>query len=179
MPPVVHHLLMSKILVIEDEQPFREALLELLEIEGFEAIGAENGQAGVQLAQKHLPDLVLCDIQMPDIDGYSVLRSLRQDSRTATLPFIFLTAKGDKSEVRQGMELGADDYLTKPCTAAQVLNAIATRLNKQDVIEQQTQSKLDHLRCNISLALPHELHTPLNGILGLSQILMEEYQVIE
>lgn len=170
---------MQKILVIDDEQPFREAVLELLEIEGFQAIGAENGQMGVRLAQEYLPDLVLCDIQMPDIDGYSVLRSLRQDSRTATLPFIFLTAKGDKSELRQGMELGADDYLTKPCTATQLLNAIASRLNKQNVLNQQTQTQLENLRSNITLALPHELHTPLNGILGLSQVLMDEYQVIE
>ena len=89
MPPIIHPPLMQKILVIDDEQPFREAVLELLEVEGFQAIGAENGQMGVQLAQEHLPDLVLCDIQMPDLDGYNVLRSLRQDSHTATTPFIF------------------------------------------------------------------------------------------
>ncbi|MBW4488666.1 MAG: response regulator [Trichocoleus desertorum ATA4-8-CV12] len=170
---------MPKILVIDDEQPFREALVELLEVEGFQVIGAENGQRGVQLAQEHLPDLVLCDVQMPDLDGYSVLRSLRQNSYTATLPFIFLTAKGDKSDLRQGMELGADDYLTKPCTAMQLLNAIATRLSKQDVLKQQAQTQLDDLRHNITVALPHELHTPLNGILGLSQVLIEEHQVIE
>lgn len=170
---------MQKILVIDDEQPFREAVLELLEVEGFQAIGAENGRTGVRLAQEHLPDLVLCDVQMPDLDGYSVLRSLRQDSRTATLPFIFLTAKGDKSEVRQGMELGADDYLTKPCTTKQLLNAIATRLHKQEALKQQAQTQLDDLRNNITVALPHELHTPLNGILGLSQMLIDEYQVIE
>ncbi|MBD1860709.1 MULTISPECIES: response regulator [Trichocoleus] len=170
---------MRKILVIEDEQPFREAVLELLEVEGFQAIGAENGQIGVRLAQENLPDLVLCDIQMPDIDGYSVLRELRQNSLTATLPFIFLTARGGRDELRQGMNLGADDYLIKPCTSAQLLNAIATRLNKQEALKQQAQTQLDDLRNNITVALPHELHTPLNGILGLSQVLIDEYQGIE
>ncbi|MCC5645539.1 response regulator [Nostoc sp. CHAB 5824] len=122
---------MKKILVIEDEAQSREMFLDCLEVEGFKAIGAENGLVGIQQAQEHLPDLVLCDIVMPELDGYSVLTRLRQNSVTAMIPFIFLSAKTAKTEVRQGMNLGADDYLTKPSTVEELLEAIATRLEKQ------------------------------------------------
>ena len=116
---------MKKILVIEDEAQSREMFLECLEAEGFDALGAENGFVGVQRAQEELPDLVICDIRMPQLDGYGVLAQLRQNPRTAIIPFIFLTAKTTQPERRYGMELGADDYLTKPCTAEDLLRAIA------------------------------------------------------
>lgn len=116
---------MKKILVIEDEAQTRDIFLECLNAEGFEAIGAENGLVGLQLAQKQLPDLVICDIVMPEPDGYGVLAQLHQNSITATIPFIFLTAKTAEVERRCGLELGADDYLTKPCTVEDLLRAIA------------------------------------------------------
>lgn len=122
---------MKKILVIEDEQTVRESILDLLEAEGFSAMGGENGKVGLQLARENHPNLILCDVQMPDLDGYSVLTSLRQASDTADIPFIFLTARGTKADIRYGMELGADDYLTKPCTATELLGAISGRLAKQ------------------------------------------------
>ncbi len=127
---------MKKILVIEDEAQSRDIYLESLEEEGFDAIGAENGRVGVQTAQEQLPDLVLCDIMMPELDGYGVLSTLRQDPVTAMIPFIFLTAKATKAELRQGMELGADDYLTKPSTVEELLRAIAVRLEKQAALKQ-------------------------------------------
>jgi len=127
---------MKKILVIEDEAQSRNIYLESLEEEGFDAIGAENGRVGVQRAQEQLPDLVLCDIMMPELDGYGVLSTLRQDPLTAMIPFIFLTAKATKAELRQGMELGADDYLTKPSTVEELLKAIAARLEKQAALRQ-------------------------------------------
>ncbi|MDZ8221765.1 MULTISPECIES: response regulator [unclassified Nostoc] len=127
---------MTKILVIEDEQESRDIFLDSLEAEGFEAIAAENGLVGIQQAQEHLPDLVLCDILMPELDGYGVLNTLRQNPLTATIPFIFLSAKSTKTEVRQGMNLGADDYLTKPSTVEELLEAIATRLEKQATMRQ-------------------------------------------
>lgn len=170
---------MAKILVIEDETPVRENLLELLDAEDFNAIGAANGRLGVQLAQKEIPDLIICDVMMPELDGHDVLKTLRQDNLTATIPFIFLTAKSDKTDFRQGMELGADDYLTKPFTRADLLGAISTRLEKQVAIDRQSQKKLDDLRSNITLSLPHELRTPLNGILGFSQLLLEECETME
>ncbi|KAB8330751.1 response regulator [Scytonema tolypothrichoides VB-61278] len=127
---------MTKVLVIEDEAENRNIFLECLEAEGFDVIGAENGLVGVEKAQEHVPDLILCDIIMPQLDGYGVLTSLRQNRVTAIIPFIFLTAKSTTAEVRQGMKLGADDYLSKPTTAEELLGAIATRLEKQAAIRE-------------------------------------------
>lgn len=128
---------MKTILVIEDEQAVRESIIDLLEAEGFCSIGGETGNVGVQLAHERHPDLILCDVQMPDLDGYSVLTHLRQSSDTASIPFIFLSARATKVDVRQGMELGADDYLTKPCTATELLGAISGRLAKHQAILQR------------------------------------------
>ncbi|MBD2386259.1 response regulator transcription factor [Cylindrospermum sp. FACHB-282] len=124
----------KKILVIEDDAVTRNLFLDCLQAEGFDAIGAENGLVGIQQAQVHLPDLVICDILMPDLDGYSVLNILRQDPLTAIIPFIFLTGSNAKAAVRKGMELGADDYLTKPATVDELLRAIAIRLEKQSLL---------------------------------------------
>jgi two-component system, sensor histidine kinase and response regulator len=171
--------MMAKILVIEDETTVRENLLELLDAEDFNVIGAENGRLGVQLAQREIPDLIICDVMMPELDGHDVIKTLRQDRLTATIPFIFLTAKSDKTDFREGMELGADDYLTKPFTRADLLGAIATRIEKQVAINCQSEKKLNDLRSSITLSLPHELRTPLNGILGFSELLLEECEVLE
>lgn len=166
-------------MVIEDEESVRAGILALLEAEDFDAIGVENGQLGIQFAQKHSPDLILCDLMMPELDGHGVLRTLRQTPATATIPFIFLTAKAAKEDRREGMELGADDYLVKPFTSKELLGAIATRLEKRSALEQQSEAKLKSLRRSISLSLPHELHTPLNGILGLSWLLITEHKSLE
>ncbi|MEG4485666.1 response regulator [Microcoleus sp. D2_18a_B4] len=170
---------MAKILVIEDEEAIRENILELLEAENFEGIGAINGKVGIKLAIEKIPDLILCDMMMPEVDGHGVIKALRSEPLTATIPFIFLTAKADKVDVRTGMELGADDYITKPCTPQELLKAIAIRLEKQKTISRQSQKTLDELRTNISMSLPHELRTPLNAILGFSELILSEYQVLE
>lgn len=117
---------MTKILVIEDEETVRENILELLDAEGFEAIAAENGRIGLNLAQQHRPDLILCDIRMPELDGYGVLSALRSEPETAGIPFLFLTAKAAKTDVNLGMELGASNYITKPFTLVELLTAIET-----------------------------------------------------
>lgn len=122
---------MKKILMIEDEAQIRDIFIECLKAEGFNAIGAENGRIGLQRVREQLPDLVICDIRMPELDGYGVLTQLRRNPMTALIPFIFLTAKTTKAEIRQGMELGADDYLTKPTTVEELLRAIAAQLEKQ------------------------------------------------
>lgn len=145
---------MIKVLVIEDEAETRDIFLDSLEAEGFEAIGAKNGLTGVQKALENLPDLVLCDIMMPELDGYGVLSTLRQDPTTATIPFIFLTAKATKGEVRQGMNLGADDYLTKPSTVEDLLAAIATRLKKQAYLKEYYVTQFQQV------SLPPLLETP-------------------
>ncbi|MBN3962681.1 response regulator [Nostoc sp. NMS8] len=136
---------MTKILVIEDEPSLREEILDILESEGFDVMGAEDGVQGLHLAQTTPFDLILCDVMLPEADGYTVLSSLRQHPDTALIPFIFLTAKATRENVRQGMELGADDYLTKPFRTDELLNAITSRLTKQAAIIQIHQ-KVIHLQ---------------------------------
>lgn len=164
----------QKILIIEDEPLVRENILDLLQAENFEAIGAENGRIGIKMAQQHLPDLIICDVMMPEVNGYEVLQTLQQDETTATLPFIFLSAKSDRIDLRQGMVKGANDYLTKPCTPAELMEAITTQLKKQTLARSQTQQQLDNLRHSISLSLPHELLTPLNAVLGFAELLIDD-----
>ncbi len=119
---------MRKILVIEDEVFIRDNLIELLEIEGFHAVGAENGSVGVQLATEYQPDLILCDVMMPELDGYGVLAALRENSVTARIPFLFLTASADRSNLQKIRELGMNDYILKPFNVDKFLAAIAARL---------------------------------------------------
>ncbi len=121
---------MKKILVIEDEPEMRRNITTVLRLEKFEPIGAENGRAGIESARRDRPDLILCDIMMPEVDGHAVLAALRAEKSTASIPFIFLTAKGEKADVRTGMNLGADDYLTKPVPKADLLAAIRSRLER-------------------------------------------------
>ncbi|MFM2063235.1 MAG: hypothetical protein RLZZ507_2905 [Cyanobacteriota bacterium] len=121
---------MPKILVIEDEESVRENLLDLLMAEEFETVSAANGKIGLNLAISEVPDLILCDMMMPELDGYEVLKAVRQQPITSTIPFIFLTAKSAKSDIRQGMDMGADDYLTKPFTRSELLSAIMNKLEK-------------------------------------------------
>ncbi len=170
---------MSKILVIEDEDYVRNNVLELLEAEHFEVIGAENGLLGVGAAQEQIPDLIICDVMMPQMSGHEVLENLRKDPKTELIPFIFLTAKADKTDIRQAMEQGADDYLTKPFTRAELLAAVQTRLEKQGVIIKHSQQKLDSLRSGIAYALPHEMLTPLTSILGFSQTIILQYNSLK
>lgn len=123
----------KKIIVIDNEVVSRNFVLDCLQAKGYHAIGAENGIMGLQLIKEYLPDLVICEMVMPDIDGYTVLRNLREDRLTAIIPFIFLTAINTKASLRKAMEFGADDYLTKPATTDELLRAIAIRLQKQDL----------------------------------------------
>ncbi|MBD2439473.1 hybrid sensor histidine kinase/response regulator [Nostoc sp. FACHB-110] len=169
---------MNTILIIEDEPQVRENIQEILELSDFETLTASNGKIGLEIAQAKLPDLIICDIMMPELDGYSVLSALRQNETTVNIPLIFVTAKAERTDFRQGMDFGADDYLTKPFTPEELLNAIAGRLKKQAVIQRQSQAKLDELRMNIIHSLPHEINTPLNGILGMSQLLIENSELI-
>ncbi len=161
----------TKILVIEDAHALRKDILEMLSFEGYEVRGAENGLVGVHMALEYHPDLIICDIMMPELDGYGVLAELQKSTSHATTPFIFLTARTDKGDVRQGMELGANDYLTKPFTATELIKTVQAQLKKREKIAEFSEQKLDDLRENIILALPHELRTPLTGILGFSDIL--------
>jgi CheY-like chemotaxis protein len=132
---------MPKVLVIEDQPFVRANILEMLEAEDFEVVSAENGFVGALWALEHVPDLVICDVMMPEANGYEVLSALRQSPITASIPFIFLTAMADKVDVRYGMNLGADDYLTKPFTRLELLEAVSSRFSRQGSIAQQYASE--------------------------------------
>ncbi|AWA30917.1 transcriptional regulator [Flavobacterium magnum] len=124
---------MTTILIIEDNDDIRENVSEILALAGYKVYEANNGKAGAELAIQHLPDLILCDIMMGDLDGYGVLHLLNKHAQTRAIPFVFMTAKSERSDIRKGMELGADDYLTKPFDDTELLSAIETRLKKKQV----------------------------------------------
>lgn len=128
---------MKKVLVIEDEVAIRDIIREMLTAEKFDVIEAENGEVGVQLVQTKSPDLIICDVMMPALDGYGVLTALRDNPKTAIIPFIFVTAKVSKVDLRQGMQLGADDYLIKPFTRDELLGSVTVRLEKQETMLRQ------------------------------------------
>ncbi len=125
----------KKILIIEDNKDIRESSVEILVLAGYDVLEADNGKIGVELAQQHLPDMILCDIMMPELDGYGVLYLLSKNRETSNIPFIFLTAKAERADMRKGMEMGADDYLTKPFDDMELLNTIESRFHKKDKIE--------------------------------------------
>ncbi|MDQ3843642.1 MAG: response regulator, partial [Bacteroidota bacterium] len=128
---------MSKtILVIDDNNDLRENTAEILELAGYKTLTAENGKRGVDIALKEKPSLIVCDIMMPELDGYGVLHLLKKNPDTQYIPFIFLTAKTERSDFRKGMEMGADDYVTKPFEDIELLNAVEVRLKKAEVLEQ-------------------------------------------
>jgi len=121
----------ARIQIIEDNDDIRESIIEILELANYDVIAADNGRTGIELASQHLPDLILCDIMMPELDGYGVLYLLGKNPQTASIPFIFLTAKAERIDMRKGMEMGADDYLTKPFDDMELLNAVESRINKR------------------------------------------------
>jgi len=122
---------MKKILIIEDEEQTRKNLATILRMEGHVALTAANGEQGLELARRENPDLIFCDVMMPRLDGHGVINALRADKATAGIPFIFLTARGERNDFRTGMNLGADDYLTKPATATELLAAVEARLKRE------------------------------------------------
>src|SRR5260221_14440273 len=165
---------MQKILIIDDEEWLREMVHVALHQQGFDVIEAPDGMVGVELARKELPDLILCDVNMEKMDGYKTLSSLRNEPTSLSIPFILMTGLADNAGMRHGMELGADDYLPKPFTIDALYAAVDARLKKAQALRQEAERKLSHLRDNISLMLPHELRTRLNGILAYGEILTAE-----
>ena len=128
---------MKSILVIDDNADIRDNTAEILELAGYKTFTAENGKQGVDLAIKEKPSVIVCDIMMPELDGYGVLHLLRKNTDTQNIPFIFLTARTERTDFRKGMEMGADDYITKPFDDIELLNAIETRLKKAEILEQK------------------------------------------
>jgi two-component system sensor histidine kinase/response regulator len=170
---------MTTILIVEDDPSLRESLVEMLKVVGeYNVVAAHNGRTGVEVARKHLPDLIVCDIHMPELDGFGVLAELQKHPTTATIPFIFVSARADRMSTRHGMTLGADDYISKPFGPAELLAAVRTRLAKQEALTSQYEEKLESLRDNILSALPHELRTPLTGIIGFGEVLARDAEKV-
>lgn len=174
---------MKTIVVIEDEQALLKNIVRILSAEGYNSIGAKNGEEGIKLVRDHRPDLILCDILMPGIDGYAVLAQLQSMPQTALIPFIFLTAKTERSDVRQGIELGADDYLTKPFDADELLGAINARFRKDELQKErilQLNDELARLRQVLEAKdglfdnLNQELRRPMSNINIALKMLSEQ-----
>lgn len=165
----------KKILLIDDKPESSIELQEKLEQEGFDVNATFSGPAGIKKALTEAPDLILCDVTLPETNGFEVMNILKDNPDTATIPFIFLSGKSSELEVREGMRLGADDFLTQPFQTSELINTINVRLNKKDLYE----SKINSLRKSISYSLPHELQTPLAAIMGFSDYLIEDYQTID
>lgn len=166
---------MTKILVIEDEEAIRENIIETLELNDYDVVGAPDGSAGVSMAHEIKPDLILCDIMMGDLDGYRVLEHIRRTHDIALTPFVFLTAKADRFSMRYGMELGADDYLTKPFTTGELLTAVQTRIQRHKEIINQTDEAFQITKKQLAHVVAHELRTPLTSMNMAVQLL--SYQV--
>ena len=164
---------MKRILVIDDEEWLREMVNMALTQHGYAVIEAPNGAAGVELARKELPDLVLCDVKMEKLDGYGTLSALRNEKATATIPFILMTGQDSTEGMRHGMELGANDYLPKPFTLEGLYAAVEARLKISEKVREQAGEALQDLRSNLSMMLPHELRTPLAAITAYAETLLD------
>lgn len=165
---------MIRILVIEDEAAILEEVLDWLGFEDYEAVGASNGRLGLESALAKVPDLIVCDITMPEMDGYQVLLELRKHPETTLVPFIFLTARADRSFMRHGMELGADDYVTKPFSRSELLAAIRSRLERHQNIAETHERSLEEAKVKLSSLVANELRSPLSSVNKVKQVIEQQ-----
>jgi two-component system sensor histidine kinase/response regulator len=159
------------ILVIEDDPSIRESTTEMLEIEGFAAVEADNGERGVELAVYHRPDLIICDIALPGMDGYEVLNSINNMPETRLTPFIFLSAHAEHEDVRKGMRLGADDFLTDPLNHAELISSIKVQLAKRAELTTTIEENLETAKQTLIRIVAHELRTPLVSLKMIEDII--------
>ena len=169
----------TKILVIEDDANIRESIVDTLMFSGYDVYEAPNGRLGVTQAKRILPDLIICDVMMPELDGYGVLLELSYHVALSSTPFIFLTAKATHDDWRKGMDLGADDYIIKPFKSQTLLDAVEARLSRQKAVAGPHAEKLEHIQRYINLHLPHELRTPLTGVRGYLSLLKSDIDSFE
>lgn len=170
---------MAKILVIDDDPMYREMMVEVLQDEGYELFEAENGKVGIERARAYRPDLVISDVVMEEADGYQVLATLRNDPATANIPFIMITGWSSKGGQRQGMSMGADDYLSKPFNATELLDGVRAQLRKREARLQHSQMQVSTLRTSMSTGLTVELQRPLQTITGFARILAERHSTLQ
>lgn len=164
----------TRVLIIEDEKDLRLDMTDVLSMENFEVITAPDGAHGIAAALSKEPDVILCDIMMPHINGYQVLKAIRSHASTRLIPFIFMTAKAERSDMRAGMELGADDYITKPFSYDEMLQAIETQMQKVKAVAESQQQRVQQIHDLVTRSLPHEFRTPLTTILGYSEIMLQD-----
>lgn len=169
---------MKKILVIDDDSGIREGICQILETEGFMVESAPDGQSGLAKALSLQPDIILCDVVMPGMDGYAVISRLRENALTDTIPFVFLTGKSEPGDIRRGMNLGADDYLYKPFSADELLSAIQLRLKRNEALRHRSEMRMNALRDSIGFSMPHELNTPLAAILGFAETIQSDHELL-
>ncbi len=162
---------LKKILVVEDEDTVRNNIIELLENENYKVLEAQNALIALDILQTEFPDLILSDIMMPYLNGFEFYEKVQNDFSDEYIPFLFLTAKMDEESLKHAMEIGADDFITKPYKADNLLKRISSRLEKKKVIDE----KFEKLKLDISMYVPHELKTPLIPILGLSEMLLNDF----
>lgn len=170
---------MPTILLIDDEPEIRLLMWRILSDEKYEIIEAPDGPSGLELAEAQFPELIICDINMPGLDGFDVVERLRTNPRTRAIPLILITGLVSLPNMRRGMGLGADDFLPKPFSPEELLKTVQTQLEKTRTFREEANQSISELRSQLSLMLPHELITPLNGILGASEILMNEAGELE
>ena len=165
---------MNRILLIDDEQTYRQTISNVLRQAGYSVFEAGDGEKGIEIAQTEKVDLIISDVMMEKLDGFAMIDRLRMDPATCTIPFILMTGLADRESRRRGMTLGADDFLVKPFTCSELMTAIETRLARHGEMIMEAERKLVQLRSSITLALPHELRTPLASILGFAEIISDE-----
>lgn len=163
------------VLVIDDTEEVRLVIVNALNAFGFQVRDAKDGETGIQMALEQLPDLILCDVRMPVMDGYQTLSKIRELPQIANIPFIFLTSASEKSDIRRGMGSGADDYLTKPFTPDELLEAVMMRLARQAELKSEIYMRAEKLRENVTRLLSQEVAGPIDAILGLTSSMMKDY----
>ncbi len=161
------------ILVIEDENNIRQDIVKILNLSQFDTIDTDDGNEAVKIAKEKLPNLIISDIMMPKLDGYSVFKQLQENHETSTIPFLFLSAKSSKEDIRMGMNIGIDDYVTKPFDIKDLVSAVQSRLNKQERTMKTLNKRYEDLKQSLYRTIPHEIRTPLNTILGYSEYLKQ------
>jgi signal transduction histidine kinase len=166
------------VLVVDDDAELLRSLAEVLADQGHRVRMAENGREALALAKDEAPDVIVTDVGMPVMDGFALVAALRADPATDAVPVVYLTGKGDRDDVRRGMGLGGDDYLTKPCSAEELVAAVEVRALRRASMERRAEAQLEGLRASMRRSLSHELLTPLNAIIGFASLLEESAETI-
>ncbi len=170
--PFFNVIVMESVLIIEDESDLLEEIVDTLRFEGFKVFKAQTGEEGLRVAREKKPDIILCDIVLPGMNGFDILNELKNDDNYHLVPFIFITAKTERVNLRLGMDLGADDYIIKPFARQELINSVNARLKKVKAVR----NTVNVLKEQVVASLPHEFRTPLNAILGFSKIIHEDIE---